>query len=213
MKYELLTFYIQCEMETKPEILPYFPLSVFLFPGEDIPLRIFEPRYKQLIEDARTTGITFAIPYVIDQEIQEFGCEVRLKEVVAENARGRMVVSVESLAVVKIISYTKQLEGKLYAGGSIRRMVCSDPVESEELIGLIQNYADHFDKEFLNCCDQSNVTRQEVLKALNLSSDDKYKFVCMSDGEEKEGYLIGQLQYLKMIRKQETLLGNDFGLN
>ncbi len=96
-------------MEHKSDILPYFPLSVFLFPGEDIPLRIFEPRYKQLIDDARNTGITFVIPYVIDQEIQEFGCEVSLLKVVAENPGGRMVITVQSLAVVQITSFSKKL--------------------------------------------------------------------------------------------------------
>ncbi len=58
-------------MDKKTEILPYFPLSVFLFPGEDIPLRIFEPRYRQLIEEVRETGESFVIPFVIGQEIQE----------------------------------------------------------------------------------------------------------------------------------------------
>jgi len=200
-------------MEQKSDILPYFPLSVFLFPGEDIPLRIFEPRYKQLIEDARTSGITFAIPYVIDQKIQEFGCEVRLKDVVAENPGGRMVITVQALAVVQIISFSKQLEGKLYAGGAIRRLTCSDPVESQELRGLITSYTRDFDQDFLNCCNQDEFTLQDVIKALNLPSDDKYRFICMPDGKQKEGYLAGQLRYLKMIRKQETLLGNDFGLN
>ena len=97
-------------MEQKSDILPYFPLSVFLFPGEDIPLRIFEPRYKQLIEDARNTGITFVIPYVIDQEIQEFGCEVSLLKVVAENPGGRMVITVQSLAVGRSQVLAKSLK-------------------------------------------------------------------------------------------------------
>ena len=199
-------------MELKPEILPYFPLSVFLFPGEDIPLRIFEPRYKQLIEDARSSNITFVIPFVNDQKVQEYGCEVKLKDVVAENPGGRMVITVECLSLVQIISFTKQLEGKLYSGGAIKRIPCSEPIESQELMGLIENYADQFDKDFLNC-DGSIITRQEVMKALNLSSDDKYKFICMADDADKENYLVGQLLYLKMIRKQESLLGNDFGLN
>jgi len=200
-------------MEKQTIILPYFPLSIFLFPGEDIPLHIFEPRYKQLIKDARTQGITFAIPFVIDQDIQEFGCEVRLKEVVAEKPGGRMVIVVECLSVVQILSYHNKLEGKLYAGGSIQRMPCSDPVESEELLGLIENYVDQFDKDFLSAGTKKAITRQEVMIALNLTSDDKYKFICMPDDFQKEGYLAGQLRYLGMIRKQETLLGNDFGLN
>jgi len=200
-------------MIQKTEILPFFPLSVFLFPGEDIPLRIFEPRYKQLIEDIRDSGITFVIPYVIEQDIQEFGCEVSLSKVVAENPGGRMVVTVLAVAMVQILSFSKKLEGKLYSGGAITRLPCSEPVKSPELKKLIQSYADDYDKEFLQYCDKSEMTHQDIMKALNLSSDDKYRFACMTDGRIREGYLADQLRYLKMIRTQETLLGNDFGLN
>jgi len=200
-------------MKRKPEILPYFPLSIFLLPGEDIPLRIFEPRYQQLIGDARSSGITFAIPFVINQEMQEFGCEVGLKEVVAENPGGRMVITVESLAVVQILSYNKRLEGKLYSGGAIRRKSCSEPIQSQELKNLIRNYMNRFDSGFLKGCDSAHVTRQDVAKALNLPSDEKYRFICLPDGTQKEEYLAGQLRYLNMIRQQEIELGNDFGLN
>ena len=38
--------------------LPIFPLGTVLFPGARLPLRIFEPRYRTLIEDVleRTDG-------------------------------------------------------------------------------------------------------------------------------------------------------------
>ncbi len=36
-----------------PSVIPVFPLSgVILLPGSDLPLHIFEPRYRQMIEDA-----------------------------------------------------------------------------------------------------------------------------------------------------------------
>jgi hypothetical protein len=200
-------------MDPETEILPFFPLSVFLMPGEDIPLRIFEPRYKQLIEDIRGPDLSFVIPYVIDREIQQTGCEVKLKEVVAENPGGRMVIIVQSLSVVRILSYSRQLEGKLYAGGRIERMPCSDPVAGNELKVLINEYREHFDEEFPPCCGQGEITLQDVMKALNLPSEDKFRFVCMAGNLHKEAYLASQLRYLKMIRKQESLLGNDFGLN
>ncbi len=199
-------------MDQQNEILPYFPLSIFLFPGEDMPLHIFEPRYKQLINDARK-GITFAIPFVIEQEIQEFGCEVRLKDVVAEKEEGDMVVVVESVAIVEISSYNKHLEGKLYAGGTINRLPCDNPVISKELMELITSYRDQFDSEFLSSFRNTVVTRRDVIIALNLASDEKYKFICMPGAEQREGFLAGQLRYLSMIRKQEALLGDDFGLN
>jgi len=200
-------------MDQRAAILPYFPLSVFLFPGEDMPLHIFEPRYKQLIEDARTLGITFAIPFVIQQEIQAFGCEVRLKNVVAEKEGGHMVIVVESLAIVEITSYNKHLEGKLYAGGNILRIPCDDPIVSRELMELVSDYRDHFDQEFLSNPSDEILARKDLIIALNLSSDEKYRFICMPDAEQKESFLAGQLRYLSMIRKQEALLGDDFGLN
>ena len=36
-------------IETK--IIPIFPLDLVLFPRQELPLRIFEPRYKQLVDD------------------------------------------------------------------------------------------------------------------------------------------------------------------
>lgn len=193
--------------------LPFFPLSVFLLPGEDIPLHIFEPRYKQLIGESRTQDITFAIPFVIQRDIQTIGCEVRLKDVVAEKEGGNMVIVVESLSVVEIITYSKQLEGKLYPGGEVRRIPCDDPVVSTELMDLITSYREQFDQDFLNSFEDTQVSRKDLMVALNLSSDEKYKFICMPDARQKETFLEGQLRYLSMIRKQEALLGDDFGLN
>lgn len=36
----------------QPDRIPVFPLNVVLFPGEQLPLHIFEPRYRQMTRDA-----------------------------------------------------------------------------------------------------------------------------------------------------------------
>jgi uncharacterized protein len=36
---------------TGTKIIPIFPLDLVLFPRQELPLRIFEPRYKQLVDD------------------------------------------------------------------------------------------------------------------------------------------------------------------
>lgn len=200
-------------MARKPEILPFFPLSLFLLPGEDAPLHIFEPRYRQMMSDVRAGKLTFVIPYINEQEIEKLGCEVRLKEVVAEKPDGGMVIVVESVALIRVQSFQQEIKGKSYSGGVITRLSCSEPVESSDLLKLIEHFREAFDPEFLNCCQHSKVTRQEVIRELNLSSGDKFSFVRMRDGKKKEDYLIKQLRYLEMIRKQELLLGSDFGLN
>jgi len=43
--------------------LPLFPLPVVLFPGVPLPLHIFEPRYRQMLEDIQLTQNLFGLAY------------------------------------------------------------------------------------------------------------------------------------------------------
>ena len=45
--------------ETKT--IPIFPLDLVLFPNQDLPLRIFEPRYKQMVDDCMLNQKEFGI--------------------------------------------------------------------------------------------------------------------------------------------------------
>lgn len=60
--------------------LPLFPLKLVAFPGEQLNLHIFEPRYKQLIKDIETSKGTFGIAVYLDK-LMPFGTEVELEEV------------------------------------------------------------------------------------------------------------------------------------
>lgn len=200
-------------MFTNQKILPYFPLGVFLLPGEDIPLRIFEPRYIQLIEESREEGFTFALPFVIADKIQDYGCEVKLQQVVAENPSGRMVVTIEGVSIVSIQSFTKHMDGKLYSGGRVNVLPQSDVASNDELIDLIRYYREQFDKKFIHERDLQSMSLFDIARALNLSSEEKYKFIKLSGLEQKQDFLITQMKYLMLIREQEILLGNEFGLN
>lgn len=200
-------------MEPETKILPFFPLGVFLFPGEDLPLRIFEPRYLQLINEARDAGITFAIPFVADSEPGDYGCEVKLKEVVAESPKGQMVIVVESVNVLRINSITQQMSGKLYSGGSVTVVEEKDPVGCQELVDLVIHYTEDFDTDFMKAFDSDALTLQDILVALNLPSEEKYRYMTLRTRGMKEQFLVRQMKYLMLIRNQEQLLGNDFGKN
>ena len=51
---------------TQKKILPIFPLDLVLFPRQELPLRIFEPRYKQLVDDCMLGDGLFGV-CLIDQ--------------------------------------------------------------------------------------------------------------------------------------------------
>ncbi|MBC8252121.1 MAG: LON peptidase substrate-binding domain-containing protein [Candidatus Nitrosopelagicus sp.] len=46
---------------SESKIIPIFPLDLVLFPNQDLPLRIFEPRYKQMVDDCMLEGKEFGI--------------------------------------------------------------------------------------------------------------------------------------------------------
>jgi len=201
------------KVDNKQEIMPFFPLGVFLLPGEDMPLRIFEPRYLQLIEEARQQDFTFVIPFMKDEEMMEYGCEVKLQQVVAESVQGQKVITVESVNIVRIISFTSQMKGKLYGGGRIERVPAGNVVTDRSLFDLVVQYTDHFDKEFLSGMSADDLYCFDVVRALNLSSEDKYRFINMNCTEKRQQYLIRHIQYLMLIRNQEKMLNDDFRLN
>ena len=98
--------------------LPLFPLQSVFFPGETVPLHIFEERYKQLINDCRNEAVTFGIPVYINDSIA-FGTEVQLVEVVNTYEGGEMDVVCIARQVFRVVSFENQMEGKLYAGGEV----------------------------------------------------------------------------------------------
>jgi uncharacterized protein len=201
------------QMNTIEKNLAYFPLGISLLPGDDIPLRIFEPRYKQLIKECIEREFTFGIPFVKDREIKNFGTEVQLRQVVAENSLGEMVIVVEGISVFEILSFERNLSNKLYSGGKVRVINTNSIVTNSELIKSLIYYTDHFDKEFIKNYFNNQVYTQDIAKALNLSSEEKFKYISLNSTKMQEKFLLLHLNYLMRLREQEKNLNNDFTLN
>ena len=98
--------------------LPLFPLKSIFYPGETVPLHIFEPRYKQLIRDCRQEAMTFGIPVFFNNKL-EYGTEVQLVEVVNTYEGGEMDVVCVARQVFKLLSFEPEMGEKLYPGGTV----------------------------------------------------------------------------------------------
>ncbi len=200
-------------MSPKEKTLAYFPLNVSLLPGEDIPLRIYEPRYKQLINECADKGLSFGIPYVKGLKMQSFGSECRVKQIVATNSKGEMVIVVEGISSFEVLSFEDPFEKKLYSGGMIRILDADKVISDPGLIKLLIYYTDRMDNDFLKDANTREIRLNEVARALNLSSDDKHHFISLTDRGLQERFLEGHLRYLYKLREQEKLLKNDYFLN
>lgn len=110
--------------------LPLFPLQSVFFPGETVPLHIFEERYKQLINDCRKEAITFGVPVFINNAMT-YGTEVQLVEVVNTYKNGEMDVVCVGRQVFKVLSFEHQMDGKLYSGGEVEFLDVENDAEED----------------------------------------------------------------------------------
>jgi Lon protease-like protein len=74
-------------------LLPLFPLSVVLFPRTDLPLHIFEERYKEMVRDVLESNREFGVVLVLEKGIASVGCTARIHEVDKKYEDGRMDLS------------------------------------------------------------------------------------------------------------------------
>jgi uncharacterized protein len=99
--------------------IPIFPLGIVVYPGEQLNLHIFEPRYKQLIKECFETKKPFGIPSVIDNKVNDTGTLVRVLEITRVYDDGKMDVKTEGLEVFTILEVIKELPEKLYSGAIV----------------------------------------------------------------------------------------------
>jgi Lon protease-like protein len=71
-------------------IIPIFPLNVVLLPTMDLPLHIFEERYKVMIGQCLKGSGEFGIVYHDGTSIMDVGCVARITKVLKRYDDGRM---------------------------------------------------------------------------------------------------------------------------
>ncbi|MFK7922973.1 MAG: LON peptidase substrate-binding domain-containing protein [Bacteroidia bacterium] len=106
-----------------PNSLPLFPLSLVVFPGEELRLHIFEPRYRQLIQECVDEGITFGVPPVINRKVSKVATEVELVRMDKLYPSGEMDITTRGIRRVHIHKFHKIADQKLYPGGEVDYMM------------------------------------------------------------------------------------------
>jgi len=124
----------------RPEpLLPLFPLDLVLFPHTNLPLHIFEERYKEMIQDCLENRWEFGMLAVQEQTVKNIGCTASISDVVARFPDGRMNIMVRGGRRFEI---TELNEGKSYLRGKPELLEddAAEPAAEELRGGAIQLY-------------------------------------------------------------------------
>ena len=82
--------------------LGLFPLRIFLFPGEQTTLHLFEPRYLQLSADCINNNESFGTPYQGKTTLSELGSLVKIVQILKKYDNGEMDILIECTNNFKI---------------------------------------------------------------------------------------------------------------
>ncbi|MCW3462665.1 LON peptidase substrate-binding domain-containing protein [Chitinophaga nivalis] len=96
-----------------------FPLSVVVYPGEQLNLHVFEPRYKQLIMECIAENKPFGIPAVVEKKLMEYGTLVQIEKVEKIYDNKEMDIVTRGLSVFRVLEYVGDIPDKLYGGAIV----------------------------------------------------------------------------------------------
>lgn len=116
---------------TTPNRIPLFPLDVVLFPTMQLPLHVFEPRYKVMIRRCLEEPINFGIVLATKDSVASVGCTARIVRKVKDYPDGRMDILTEGVSVFRL---TRILDENVYHEGlvSIWRTRRRRPIRSKK---------------------------------------------------------------------------------
>lgn len=96
--------------------LGLFPLGIVLLPTEQLPLHIFEDRYKELIGECLEADGEFGLVYADDEGLRDLGTRARVVEVLTRFEDGRLNILVEGGERFRLTELT---DGRPYNTGIV----------------------------------------------------------------------------------------------
>ena len=189
--------------------IPIFPLSLVVYPGEQLNLHIFEPRYKQLVNECAAQTKPFGIPAVINNKVSEYGTLMELVEIVKTYDNGEMDIRTKGLKVFRMLEMVPDVPERLF-GGAIVEYPDNRAFGSANLMQKVLEAIGYLHK-MLNVSKKFSMTGDQlrsydVAHHAGLALEQEYELLCLLDELQRQEYLRRHLQaVLPVVAEMESL--------
>lgn len=185
------------------EMIPLFPLKLVAFPGEKLNLHIFEPRYKELINDILPGDRRFGIPSFVRKKI-EYGTLMEVLEVTRVYKDGRMDIKTGGVKIFRILDYDNPYQDKKYSAGNVQYLenhFDQDPLQRGYLIEKME--------EFYRCTNlktravfNDDFISYDIIHHLGLPIEEEYKLLQMNRETDRQEYITAYLDRVLPVLKK-----------
>lgn len=189
--------------------IPIFPLEIVVYPGENLNLHIFEPRYIQLIKECHEEKKSFGIPAVIEKRLKDIGTLMTITEMSKIHDNGEMDIKTKGEKVFRLLEVIKEVPDKLYSGAIVNypdnkeqgnielmRKVMKGVKELHKLLDISKDFKKSDEK--LSC--------YEVAHHIGLTLEEEYELLGLMDELQRQEYLKRHLtKVLPLVAEMEQL--------
>src|SRR6202008_1404123 len=189
--------------------IPIFPLGIVVYPGEELNLHIFEPRYKQLIKECHESKKAFGIPAVINNKVNELGTLVEIVEITKVYEDGEMDIKTKATKVFRVLEVVKSVPDKLYSGAIVNypdnyekgnRKMMQAIIEAIRQLHAILKVNKDFKKP------EQELWSYDVAHHAGLSMEEEYELLGLQYELQRQEYLKQHLaRVLPVVLEMESL--------
>lgn len=202
--------YDVCEVMFDKRHIPIFPLNILPLPDELIPLHIFEPKYRQLLEDIEQKDSIFGIYYATSQNEDCMGAIVKLESIIKRYPTGESDIVVKGTDIFIADTFHEQFKNKQYAGAEVAILNGDPPTDiSDE---LKENFMEY---KLMTHPKSAHETYNlhEMAINLDLDNNDRLKYVKLLSNEKRERFVKSRLKLKRFILKQERKATHKYKFN
>lgn len=189
--------------------IPIFPLGIVVFPGEQLNLHIFEPRYKQLITDCYGENKPFGIPVVIAEKITDYGTLVHISRIKKVYEDGKMDIETRGGHVFTLLERIPTIPDKLYGGAIVSypvNQLQGIPAQMQGIWELLTELHQILKVEKKYSRPYDDLLSYDVAHHAGLSLEQEWELLKLFREDQRLVYLKRHLQQLlPTIREMEKL--------
>ena len=115
--------------------IPLFPLNIVVLPFEEVPLHIFEPRYKKMIKESVENDTPFGIVLNNNGSIDNIGCSLNVTKIIKHYKTGEYDLIATGNKCFQVLDKVKKEDLWI---GNIEYMD-APIIENDKILKLVQN--------------------------------------------------------------------------
>jgi Lon protease-like protein len=188
--------------------LGLFPLPIVLVPTERIPLHIFEPRYRELIDECIENGEEFGFVLATgDGAVHEIGTRARVAQVSEVLDDGSMNIVIEGGERFRLLDLTS---GRSFTTGIVEPVLDDDEpaagADVDRALEVFTELAETSDSDVEIPDPMSPLLDFELAARVDFAVDAKQDLLAMTSPRARMAALVGLLEVaLEAVRLELTL--------